>query len=440
MKQPLYSGKELGRFFQMPCQDAFGVSIDSRTIEEGDIFFAIQGEKQDGHRFVEQALEKGACHAVIRKNALKAELGGTIAVSDTQKALEGLARFARKRTRAKIIGITGSIGKTTLKEALGHCLSHYGSVHISPASYNNHWGLPLSLARLPSRADFGVFELGMNHKGEIAALSDILAAEIGVITAIAPAHIGNLGSLEGIAKAKAEILQNMPPPSMAVLPSDSEFFPLLSDIAGKHGIEVLPFGKGQIIEQTAENLRVEIGGERLSFVPPAHSNTALAVLSVIHGLGLSLAACAKLIGSIPALAGRGKRHVLSIEGKEIVLIDESFNASPASMISAISAMSSAPARKIAVLGDMVELGERSHDYHLALLEPLQNAGVHKVFACGAYIKALYEALPENMKGSLAPNPKLLAENIFSQLQNHDTIMVKASHSCHFDEIVNRLRQ
>ena len=372
-----------------------GISIDSRTIRPGDVFFAIRGDTFDGHAFVSMALGAGAATAVVAETKL-AGLGhvsrSLIVVEDVLVALVALSRAARARSTAKIAAVTGSVGKTGTKAMLAEALGVDGPVHASPASFNNHWGVPLSLARLPPTARYGVFEIGMNHSGEIEPLVRLVAPHVAIVTTVEPVHLEYFDDVEGIARAKAEIFLGVEPGGAAVLNLDNPHYNLLAALAADAGIErIVSFGEHaeadarlEAVDLMAEgsNILATIFGTEISYAlgsPGRHVvQNSLAVLAAATLLGVDAEQAASVLGTIGAPKGRGDRHRLMIGDSFATLIDESYNANPASMQAAIALLGqTVPARggrRIAVLGEMRELGEAAPSLHAELAEPLLAAG------------------------------------------------------------------
>ena len=396
-----------------------GVEIDSRDVVPGDLFFALKGESMDGHRFVEAAFAKGAAAAVVDRPIV----GPHVLVEDTSSALEFLARAARDRTRARVIGVTGSVGKTGVKEALFAALerSSRGWAHRSVKSYNNHVGVPLSLARMPSRSKFGVFEMGMNHAGEIAALTVQVRPHVAVITTIAPAHIENLGSEEAIADAKAEIFGGLEPGGIAVIPADSPHYSRLKEAAQRRKVAVVSFGRAahadvRLLDAVAApgggslvtaELRGGPGGDRrLCYTisaPGEHwVSNSLAVMAAVRAAGGDLGAAGLALAEMEGLKGRGARfEIAAPDGGSALLIDESYNANPASMRATLAQLGATPARKrIAVLGAMKELGPHGPAFHAQLSEPLAAARVDYVVLVGDEMQALADELGKSGASAL----------------------------------------
>jgi UDP-N-acetylmuramoyl-tripeptide--D-alanyl-D-alanine ligase len=423
-------------------RDVTGISIDTRTLEPGDAYFAITGNVHDGHKFVAQALEKGAALAVVRHDY---EGGGALLrVEEPLEALEGLALAARARSAARIAAVTGSVGKTGAKEALRLALGAGARVHVSEKSYNNQWGVPLCVARLPEDAEFAVFEIGMNHPGEITPLVGLVRPHVALITTVEPVHIGYFESLEAIAAAKAEILDGLEPGGVAVLNRDNGFFAFLEKRAKAAGAgRVLGFGAH---EEADVRLKDAALHERDSCVaaricdhdaiykmgaPGRHMVlNSLGILAVVEALGADLALAALALADVRAPQGRGARSRLKVPGGEIVLIDESYNANPASMRAALSLLATTKTgkggRRIAVLGDMLELGDHAPDLHAALALEVVAAQVDLVFASGANMKKLWENIPPVMRGAYSETAGGLETRLLEEIRGGDVVMIKGS--------------
>jgi UDP-N-acetylmuramoyl-tripeptide--D-alanyl-D-alanine ligase len=424
---------------------ATGVSIDSRTLVSGDLFVAIRGPKADGHKFIADAFAKGAVAAVVHvAPAGVPKDAPLLKVDDTMRALEKLGQVARARTTARVIAITGSVGKTGTKEALRLALTEQGATSASEASYNNQWGVPLSLARMPKDSAFGVFEMGMNHAGELTPLSRMARPHVAVITAVEAVHIEFFPSVAAIADAKAEVFAGIEPNGVAVLPRDNPHFERLVSAARARGVTtVLGFGThreafSRLLEYTAASegstVRATVGRHTLEYrlaIPGRHwAMNSLAVLATMHAVGGDLAQAAAALIRLRAPKGRGQRHPVRIPGGALVLIDESYNASPASMTAAIETLAqSRPAaggRRIAVLGDMLELGPSAPDRHAALAEVLMANGIDLVFTAGTHMTRLWDALPKPMRGGHAVSSEKLAPIVAAAVRASDVVMVKGS--------------
>ena len=431
---------------------AQGVSIDSRTLARGDLFVALVGPNDDAHRHVAAALEQGAAGALVSHHPVDVEGTAPLAVvADTQAALEALGEAGRTRSRARVAAVTGSVGKTGVKEALRHVLARQGGTHASAASHNNHWGVPLSLARLPPDAAFGVFELGMNHAGEIAALTRLVRPHVALITLIAPAHLGHFPDLEAIADAKAEILEGLEPDGRAVLNRDDPFYPRLRAVAVRAGRDVLTFGAEADADcRLVDSLPDAHGsaviatwqGRRIAYrigAPGRHwVVNSLAVLATVVALGADLEAAAEALADLPALAGRGRRLEIRVPGGSAVLLDEAYNANPTSMQAAIEVLGGQPGRRIAVLGDMLELGDHAPAMHAALARPLARATVQRVFTCGPSMEHLAAALPDEQRGGHAATARGLVEPLRAALRADDVVLVKGSQGMGMRQILDAL--
>ncbi|MDE2303902.1 MAG: UDP-N-acetylmuramoyl-tripeptide--D-alanyl-D-alanine ligase [Sphingomonadales bacterium] len=382
-----------------------GVAFDSREVGEGDLFVALKGETTDGHHHVAGALERGAAAALVSQGVP----GPHVLVPDSFAALEALARAARMRTPARIIGVTGSVGKTSVKEALFAALDRasHGAAHRSLKSYNNHVGVPLSLARMPARSRFGIFEMGMNHAGEIAGLTALVRPHVAVVTAIAPAHIEMLGSEEAIADAKAEIFTGLVPGGTAIVPADSAHHARLRAAARDCGAQVVSFGRSDAAEVRLLDavagaggtlVTIDMGDRRLCYTVAAPGEhwvlNSLAVMAAVRAVGGDLGAAGLALAELAGMQGRGARHRVRVPaGGEALLIDESYNANPASMRATIAALGETPARRrIAILGAMKELGDFGPALHAALAAPLADAGVDFALLVGAEMAPLADEL------------------------------------------------
>jgi UDP-N-acetylmuramoyl-tripeptide--D-alanyl-D-alanine ligase len=436
---------------------AAGVSIDTRTLAAGDLFVALHGPNHDGHDFVAAAFERGAAAAMVDRPVAGLPAAGAplLRVGDTLAALAALGEFARARSPARIVAITGSVGKTGTKEALRAALGACGTAFASAGSLNNHWGVPLSLARMPPEAGFGIFELGMNHAGEIAALTRLVRPHIAVITTVAPAHLGFFASVEAIAEAKAEIFRGLEPGGVGVLNRDNPHYPRLAKAAERAGAEVIGFGadreaRVRLIDRIADGrgstVEAAIDGANLRFRLPAPGRhwamNALAVLGAALAVGCDLQCAAAALGRVEPLPGRGRRHELAWQGGTLSLIDESYNASPASMEAALAVLGDAiPAdggRRVAVLGDMLELGDAAERLHRELAGPIAAAAVDRVFLVGGAVAALDEMLPAATRGGLWQCAEEAIPALVSFLQPGDVVTVKGSYAVHIDRIVERL--
>lgn len=437
-------------------KDITGVSIDTRTLEPGDMYIAIKGDVQDGHKFVSQAFKQGASLALISQDEGASRPGPCVLVQDTLKAMEDLGRAARDRSRAKRIAITGSVGKTGTKEALRIALSSSGCTHASDRSYNNHWGVPLTLSRLPQNAEFGVFEVGMNAPHEITPLSKLIAPDIAVITNVAPVHLEAFDNVEGIARAKAEIFDGLQKGGTAILNADNDYCDFLIKAAEKSGVgKIVTFGKSavadvRVLDMSAQDETVsvlaEVHGTKIAYkigAPGVHLvQNSLAVLAVCAELELDLALCALSLAKWSAGEGRGQKHILTVQDSEATLIDESYNANPVSMRASLETLAATPrgpmGRHIAVLGDMLELGAASPDWHAGLMAPIEEFEIDLVYACGPQMAHLWRILPEDVKGGYAPTAEDLEGVLIQAVQPGDVIMIKGSNGIRLGSLVEKL--
>lgn len=438
---------------------AKGVSIDTRTIKSGDLFVALQGEFSDGHEYVAKAIENGASAAVVSRKVEGVPESKLLIVEDTLKALEQLGVASRQRTGAKVIAVTGSVGKTGTKEMLNTAFEVQGQTHASIKSYNNHWGVPLSLANMHAGTDFGIFEIGMNHANEIRPLAKMVKPHIAIITTIAPVHVEAFeDGIDGVVNAKAEIFEGVEDGGYAILNADIPEFDTLKDMALEHGLNVATFGEGKnamacLVDclEAANGSRVKavIMDEEVSFtlqVAGRHiAQNAMAVLLAVKLAGGDVQKAAKAIERQEAIAGRGKREFLDLGVKDnpVTLIDESYNASPAAMNASFKVLALVDpgrgGRRIAVLGDMLELGKDSDKHHADLALPLKAAGIDLVYTCGKHMKKLHDALPANQRGVYKPSSKELAEIVPDVLIPGDVVMVKGSLGSKMGLVVEALR-
>ena len=435
-----------------------GVSIDSRTLEPGDLFFAIRGDAHDGHDHVARAFEAGAAAAVVSRERAPhlTALGPVFAVEDTLKAMERLGVAARARSTAKIVAVTGSVGKTTAKEMLRTMLAACGATHASAASYNNHWGVPLTLARMASDARFGVFEMGMNHAGEITPLTRMARPHAALVTMIAPVHIEHLGSLEAIADAKAEIFLGLEPHGVAILNRDAPQFERLTKAAMLRGARILSFGHGAECDGRLLELESTDGGSRtkarvlgrdLAFeigAPGIHmAQDALGALLAAEALGADLEACAAALASFSPQKGRGERFSVPTPNGPATIIDESYNANPASMRAALALLAASKpgpkGRRIAIIGDMLELGPSAAAMHAELAADLSANKVDLLFGAGPLTRALFDAAPASMRAAWTERSSELADEVARALRGGDIAMIKGSNGSRMGPLVAALR-
>jgi UDP-N-acetylmuramoyl-tripeptide--D-alanyl-D-alanine ligase len=441
-------------------QGVSGLSIDTRTLNPGEAFFAIQGENRDGHEFVDAALAAGAGLAVVTRHKADAmpKDAPLLIVDDVLAVLNNLARASRARAHAKIVAVTGSVGKTSTKEALRLVLGRQGETHASAASYNNHWGVPLSLALMPQSATFGVFEIGMNHAGEITPLTRLVRPHVAMITTIAPVHLEFFGTLEAIANAKAEIFAGVEPGGSAVINGDIAQFGQLAAAARAAGIvRVVSFGTREdadarlircSLQPETSTVEASILGHEVTYkvgAPGRHLvDNSLGVLAAASLLGADLALAALALGDLRAAAGRGERRMIDVPGGHVLLIDESYNANPTSMRAALALLGQVPmegrGRRIAVLGDMLELGPDGATLHAELSDAVLENAVDCVYCSGPLMKSLWDALPSERRGGYAENSAALEPEVLGAIAPGDAVMVKGSLGSRMGRIVKALQR
>jgi UDP-N-acetylmuramoyl-tripeptide--D-alanyl-D-alanine ligase len=441
-----------------PAGEITGISIDSRTIAGGDAFFAIKGDRVDGHDYAADALKRGGALAVVstaRASGMPA--GAPLAlVPDVLEALRALAGAARARSNAKVIAVTGSAGKTGTKDALHLALSREAKTHASTASLNNHWGVPLSLTRLPADACFAVFELGMNHPGEIEPLAKLVRPHVAVITTIEAVHLEFFANVEAIADAKAEIFLGLEPGGVAVLPRDNSQFARLAAAAREAKVgRVIGFGEHKdsdarlidvALKADCSTVRADILGDEIAYkvgAPGRHLVlNSLAVLAAVKLVGADLAIAALALAGLVPPSGRGRRISLDLGSGSALLIDESYNANPASMRAALDVLGQAPigkrGRRIAVLGDMLELGPDAEELHRALAEAVIAAKVDVVFCAGPLMHELWKALPAAMRGGYSDAAAGIESEVVAAVRGGDAVMVKGSNGSRMAPIVKTL--
>ncbi len=439
-----------------PDWTATGVSIDSRTVEPGDLFIAIKGDNFDGHKYVASAIEAGAAGALV--SARPEDLGDDaplVTCADTFEGLYDLARAARARSTARIAAITGSVGKTGVKETLAHVLSGQGKTHKTTGNLNNHVGLPLTLARMPADAAYAVLEMGMNHAGELGPLSRLALPHVAVITTIAPAHLAFFDSVASIAEAKAEIFEGLKGGS-AILNRDNAYVPMLAVAAWQAGAEtVVSFGmhpealcRAIKARQLSDHSTFEavLRDREVTYtvgLPGPHWVTnSLAVMAAVQALGADLDAAGEAMASAAPPRGRGLRRRVKIPGGTIEMIDDSYNASPVSVRAALTVLASSEprdgGRKIAVLGDMLELGDESAELHGGLAGAIEANGIDLVFTSGPMMKHLHDGVAESRRGAHAKNSELLAPIVTQAIRPGDVVMIKGSWGSRMALIIDAL--
>lgn len=466
---PLWTWSDLvaaagGRADASPDHIISGFSIDTRSLQTGDVFVALK-DQRDGHDFVTSAFQAGAAAAIVAETYQRRDGDGALLrTADPLRALADIGRAARARLSgdAVVFAVTGSVGKTGTKEMLRACLSRIGTVHASEKSYNNHWGVPLTLARMPAETQFAVFEIGMNHSDEIRPLTKMVRPHVAIVTTVEAVHLENFKSVEEIADAKAEIFDGLEPGGTAVIKQDNAFADRLAAHALKCGADVTTFGIDEGADVFADKLelgdagshgiarfRQEAATSNVSVVfdiaiPGRHIvENALAVIAALHGTTTRLTDAVEALASLPPPAGRGVRTRLSLPGGAALLIDESYNANPASMRAALATLGNVPrntfARRIAVLGDMLELGRDAAALHAGLKVAVEAAEVDLVFACGPLMKGLYDAISKPIQGGYAETAAALLAPLTDTLRPGDVVMLKASNGTRLGSLVDALK-
>lgn len=440
-----------------------GVSIDSRTVAPGDLFVAILGDRFDGHDFVDGALAQGAAAALVRAGT-HSTAGPlvTIPEADPLKGLERLGIAARASTieaGGRAVAVTGSVGKTGTKEMLATVLRQFGPTHAAVKSFNNQWGVPLTLARTPADTQFGIYEIGMNHAGEITPLAGFVRPDVALVTTVEAVHVGNFADgIEGIADAKGEIFSGLLPGGTAVINADNPFADrLMTHATASPAGQIVLFGEAGTADvrliafdgrADGSRFSVDVAGQRIDAAiatPGRHIvQNALGVLAVAHALGLDVREAAAGLSDVRPPEGRGTREALTLpDGRALLLIDESYNANPASVRATVETLghlprSTAP-RRVAVLGDMLELGNRAKEMHAGLAPALIAADIDVVLACGPDMQALYDALPATMRGGYAPSSEELAPMVQNAVRNGDAVVIKGSNGSRMATVVAALK-
>ena len=462
MNAPLWTGEELIAALGARLDGALpavvsGASIDTRTLEPGDAFFAITGER-DGHDFVAGAFQKGAALAVVDEAhaGQLAGLGPLAVVPDVLRAMERAGAHRRSELKAGVVAVTGSVGKTGTKEALRLVLSRQGKTHSPVASYNNHWGVPLTLCRTPRDVAYGVYEIGMNSPGEILPLAKLVRPQVSIITTIQPVHLAAFSSLEGIAEEKAGVFWELEPGGTAILNADIPQADLLRSIAEKGPAgRVISFGESLgadvrliscALKSDVSTVEAVVMGQPVTYrvgSPGKHIVlNSLSVLAAVHALGGDLALAALALGDLKPPAGRGASQTLQAPAGPFTLIDESYNGNPASMRAAIENLGRIPVsgrgRRIAVLGDMLELGPTGPELHKGLAQAVVENHVDKVFACGPLMRGLYDSLPSTLRGAYAAQASGLEPLVLDAIRAGDVVTVKGSLGSRMGPIVKAM--
>jgi UDP-N-acetylmuramoyl-tripeptide--D-alanyl-D-alanine ligase len=437
---------------------ATSVSIDTRSMAKGALFVALRGERVDGHVYVKQALDNGAAGSLVSHAVDGVDAAKLVIVEDVEQALKDLGIAARMRTKAHVVGITGSVGKTGAKEMLAVALGAVGKVFASQANLNNHLGVPLNLANMPVNIDFAVIEMGMNHPGEIAPLSKMAHPHVSLITTVDAVHIENFPHVEAIADEKSAIFDGMDGKGVAILNADNAHFARCKHHALEKGItRVLSFGTNEkancrmlryAIEETHSLVEASIAGTRFTYqlgtIGKHWAVISTAILGIVDALGADIAKAASALQHFAEPAGRGEIRKLSVKGGQLRLIDDSYNASPVAVKGAIEKVAEIRAatvgecRTVVVLGDMLELGEHAEDMHVGLVPTLVNNQMDIVFAAGKFMQKMYNALPEAMRGEYRPTSAELAPVVVDALRARDLVLVKGSHGSRMDTVVEAI--
>lgn len=431
-----------------PSLEISGISIDTRTVRAGELFVALR-DVRDGHDFVGQAFAKGA--AAMVDHDVDA-VGPMLRVADTLAGLSALGAAGRARSQARVIAVTGSVGKTTTKEMLKRACAALGPTHASAASHNNHWGVPLTLARMPRDTAWAAIEIGMNHRGEIAPLSRMARPHVAVVTNVGTAHIGHLGSPGAIADEKADIAAGLVPGGVAILPQDSPHFARMADIAQSYGAQVVGFGEDPASSarllayrgtDSAGEAEFDLSGRHVMLrleQPGRHmALNALAALAAIQAAGGDAGLAAAALSGFGARAGRGEMRRVSTPDKgTALLLDESYNASDSAVRAALAVLKQQKAsRRIAVLGDMLEMGEFGPALHEALATDAAKAA-ELVYACGPLMGHLFAALPASHRGAHTQDAASLAPIVAAALRDGDAVLVKGSLGMRMAEIIRAI--
>jgi UDP-N-acetylmuramoyl-tripeptide--D-alanyl-D-alanine ligase len=433
--------------------EVIGVTFDSREVGRGDLFIAMPGTVHDGHEFVPQAIAAGAAGLLVSRPVDHPH----VLVDDTARALQDLGREARERSSATIIGVTGSVGKTSTKEALHAALDRWrpGRIHRSVKSYNNHTGVPLSLARMPRGAEYAVLEMGMNNPGEIAALTLLVRPHVAVVTAIASAHIENFGSEAAIADAKAEIFEGLEQDGIAIVPNDTPHRDRLVRAARRYADRIITFGGGDADVHALHAVKAEQGGSLITAALLDSDVTftisqrgehwvsnSLAVLAAVEAVGSDVALAGLALADLGGLKGRGARHSIRVDGGEALLIDESYNANPASMAATLKSLGAEAdvGRRIAVLGPMRELGAQSDALHAGIAPAVLEARVDELVLVGEEMRPLEDAVLGQVSVTRAKDADEAADIVSRLLRPGDAVLVKASNAVGLARVIELLKE
>lgn len=455
-EKALWNGVELQQALTVPVAKnikVWRVLFNSKDVQLGDLFVALTGGARDGHEFVKDAVEKGASLCLVNHELPDIPKEKQVIVADTRKALESLARYARMRTEAQVVGVTGSSGKTTTKEMLGACLSTQGKTFMTEANLNNDLGVALMLANLPADSQYAVIEMGISHVGEMTQLSDLVRPNVSIITSIHPAHQEFFKTLEIIATEKAHILDFQDKNGTIIFNADTNCAKLLSDLANQSNIKhILTFGSKEnadiqladtFVQGDKMHVKAEFHGEKLNydlgFVGRHYALDSLAVLGAVDALGASTIQALQTIQTLMPTQGRGRVQKIEVDGKNITLIDDAYNANPASMQAGLEALSFYKGRKVVVLGDMLELGDEAEQRHLDILKVLEHNEMDKVFAVGTLMKAVFDGLSENQKGGWCQTADEMYDVLMPQLRDQDVLYIKSSHGTGLYKLVKRLK-
>ena len=435
-----------------------GVSIDSRTVSVGDAFVAIKGERLDGHDFVEVALKGGAALALVQEGRVAGPVGPLLIVSDDPlAALERIGVASRARMQGSVVAVTGSVGKTGTKEMLRLALSEVGRTHSPVGSFNNQWGVPLTLARMPADTRFGVFEIGMNHSGEIRPLVKMVRPHVAIVTTVEPVHLAYFEGEQAIAEAKAEIFEGIEPGGTAILNRDNKWFDLLGQRARAHGARIVSFGshpeadvrlERAALQEDGSSIQAVLFGQPVTYrlgAPGKHLvQNSLAVVAAAHALEADVARVLLALAKFRAPKGRGERLPLTHPAGIFTLIDESYNANPASMRAALALLGQANpqgrGRRIAVLGDMLELGEAASTQHRGLAPAVRESGADLVFLAGPMMAELWRDLPDERRGAYAESAAELEPILLKSIGPGDVIMMKASLGTRLGPVVDAVKR